>query len=162
MTTSYHRRFRNLDTIAVAATGELLGTRPSTLTTEQAMGQFSHWLAIAAAIYRMPVPALRIVPGARCTGYGTYLPAGQGTIEIPKIRVTGLLHLFRHHMQSYGATVIGTRGDPADPTGETDARAWALSMYHTAAPDLFARMVTQGRILHMTAADLAPAGPPPA
>lgn len=150
--TAYHLRYKHLDRRVIAAARELLGARTSALPAGQAQAAFERWLAAAAATYRVPVPELRIVPPARCGGHGRYL--APGTILMPRYSLITLWHEFRHHLQEHGRPLIENTGRPwAD--AETDARAWSLSLYHAADPALLARLVNQGKVLHLRPADLA-------
>lgn len=150
--TAYHLRYRNLDHRIIAATQSLLDARTSALPAPQAQAEFQSWLDTAARIYRVPGVRLRIVPPAHCHGYGQYL--APGTILMPRYSITTLLHEFRHHLQAHGRPLIARTGDLWQDE-EDDARAWSLSLYHAARPQLLARLVRQGKILHLTPAELA-------
>ena len=76
-----------------------------------------------------------------------------GTIMLPPtLSVVTLFHEFRHHMQATGAAVRLDRAN--EQQAEEDARAWSLSLYYRSRPALFRRAVENGRIYHLTVADL--------
>jgi hypothetical protein len=151
---AYHIRFRHFDRRTLTATSELFEARTSAMLPTDALVEFGRWVDNMSAIYEIPRPVLLIVSPSECGGFGRYMEVGEGTILLPRPSVTTLFHLWRYHMQHHGATMVPSRTGPPEQHREEDARAWSLSLYHQVRPRLLARVVGQGRILHLTPADL--------
>jgi hypothetical protein len=153
--TAYHLRFRHLDRRIVTATQSLLDARTSRLPAARAQAEFQRWLDLAAEIYGVPSVHLRIVPPEQCHRFGRYV--APDAILMPRYSIVTLLHEFRLHLQAQGRPLIADTDNPRHDD-EDDARAWSLSLYHAARPEQLARLVREGKILHLTAADMtAPA-----
>lgn len=146
-TVPYHRRFASFRDETIAHTDALFLARPSRLPADEARAAFSDWASSVSSAYDVPAPTVEWNASVRSVGGGRYLP-DSAVIHLSHVSVTTLLHEFRHHLQSHGAPVCA-------PDVEDDARAWSLSLFHQVRPRLFADLVQQGRIAHMSVTDLS-------
>jgi hypothetical protein len=142
----YHKSFRNFHSKTVEATNELFRKRPSQLSQEQAQEVFQEWIEKVSNNYNISVPQFEWNPEVVDAGGGVYIRSIE-KIEMSHTSITTLLHEYRHHMQAKGARMLYE-------DIEDDARAWSLSLYYKTRPNLFKRLVNEGRILHISAQEL--------
>lgn len=141
----YHKAFSRIIPAVKEHTDALFRSRPSRMSREAATAAFQGWLSKVSQEYGVATPVLIWDEDAVFAGGGEYRPQHQ-EIRMSKVSVTTLIHEFRHHLQSQGATMI-------HPDLEEDARAWSLSVYYAVRPELLRRLVSQGRVFHISAAD---------
>jgi hypothetical protein len=141
----YHKAFSRIDPDVARYTDALFRRRPSRLSKDEAKQVFEDWIGNVSRSYGVPAPTLMWDDNAVFVGGGEYRPRGQ-QIRMSKVSITTLIHEYRHHMQHLGAPMI-------HPDLEEDARAWSLSLYYSVRPNLLRRLVTEGQIFHISAAD---------
>ena len=146
----YHKRFRNFNARVVEATDALFSARPSQLSHEERDVVFRKWVNDVSEAYGMEPPSFRWSTEADFGGGGFYRPLDHSITMSPNHQsVTTLIHETRHALQTKG------KGAPMiSPDIEVDARAWSLSLYYKVRPNLFKRLVREGRIFHISPADL--------
>ena len=106
--------------------------------------------AALSRIYKTPTPEIVFNPAAVPAGaHACYQPMIK-TITIKDTSIVSFLHEFRHHIQWIHKTEAYQNNEV-----ERDAQAWACSVFYKASPGLFKTAVQQGRIMGVTAEDLA-------
>jgi len=121
-------------------------------STKQRIAKSALWLGEMSDWWDMPQPAFRVDPTERSAG--RYILPPVDAIVLPYPSIVTLLHEFRHALQAHGR-VRSLGNNPTEEAKEDDARAWSLSLYWQAAPRTFTRLVTEGRILYVTPAEVA-------
>jgi hypothetical protein len=141
--TAPHLQFRHLHADVLTATSALLEADTSTLPHRQGQDEFQRWADSAAAAYHLPRAAVTTDNGNAghpATGGHGYVPSpasGTAALHLRGRSVIDLLRNFRRHMQHHG--IPQAAGGP-----ETDAIAWALSLYYTARPRQLTLLATEG------------------
>lgn len=130
--------------------GDAIGGGYFRAEKKEQLRQLKKIAAGLAGIYKVTTPkvehAIEAVPGG---AYACYRPMIK-TISIKNTSLVSFLHEYRHHLQYEKKTFHDASLDI-----EHDAQAWACSVYYNAKPGLFKKAVQQGRIMGVTAADLA-------
>lgn len=142
---TYHLRFTKFHTKTIEATKNLFALRPSGLTDSERAEAFKNWVDNISEIYGMDKPDFYWDEEADYGGGGFYRPLDHSITMSPNHpSIVTLIHETRHALQhkEKGAPMI-TRDI------ERDARAWSLSLYYKVKPNLFKRLVTEGRIFHI-------------
>jgi hypothetical protein len=145
----YHKKFQRVKPEVLEATKKLRKGWADSTDSEKWV-KMDKWIGTASSVYGMRRPLLCIDATA---GSGYYLIA-ENEIHMSKASIITLIHEFRHAMQRQGKA-RGWSGRQSDL--EHDARGWSLSIYFKVAPVSFRRLVQEGKIFHITPADLMPA-----
>ncbi len=141
---AYHLHFRRFNHWTLIATEELFASKPWEGTPLQQVAKLARWSDRVSDIYNLPAPSVVYFPGLPGEhGGGAYTPENQ-VIWLAKPSIITMFHEFRHHMQL-------ARGQKST---EEDARGWSLSLYYRVRPQMFKRLVRQGRVHGMTVRDL--------
>jgi hypothetical protein len=156
--TAPHLQFRHLHADVLTATSALLEAGTSTLPHWQGQDEFQQWADTAAAAYHLPRTAVTTDNGSAghpATGGHGYIPSpasGTPAIYLRGRSVIDLLKNFRRHMQHH--RIPQAAGGP-----ETDAVAWALSLYYTARPRQLTLLAAEGCFPGLTTVACAGAVP---
>jgi Gamma-glutamyl cyclotransferase, AIG2-like len=164
MAPPYHLRFTDIDPRIVAATDSLFrrrspglwslpgSGRQRPLSSRQAADGYDRWLAATSHACGIPKPELRMVP--RRSGEENAFYSPDSGILMPGDQKIQLFTMFRRHMQYCGVPMCCD-----DP--QTDARAWAASLFHAARPELLARLTRENRVSILRPEDLLPGATSP-
>jgi hypothetical protein len=144
----YHKKFRNVKPEVLEATKKLRKGWSDATDAEKWI-KLDKWVGTASSVYQMNRPLICIDALA---GSG-YYRISSNEIYMSKPSIITLIHEFRHAMQRQGKA-RGWSGRESDL--EHDARGWSLSIYFKVAPVSFRRLVEEGKIYHITPADLMP------
>ena len=144
----YHKKFRNVKPQILEATKKLRKGWSDATDAEKWI-KMDKWVGTASSVYGMRRPLVVI---DRTAGSG-YYHIGRNEIHMSNPSIITVIHEFRHAMQRQGKA-RGWSGATADL--EHDARGWSLSIYFKVAPVSFRRLVQEGKIYHITPADLVP------
>lgn len=142
---TYHVRFTKFHIKTIEATKHLFTLRPSVLTHSERSNAFKEWVDTISEIYDMESPEFYWDEEADYGGGGYYRPLDHSITMSPNHpSIVTLIHETRHALQhkEKGAPMI-------TEDIERDARAWSLSLYYKVKPNLFKRLVNEGRILHI-------------
>lgn len=142
---TYHLRFTKFHAKTIEATKELFALRPSSLADADRASAFKTWVDKISDVYNMEKPEFYWDEEADYGGGGFYRPLDHSITMSPNHpSIVTLIHETRHALQykDKGAPMI-------TPDIEKDARAWSLSLYYKVKPNLFKRLVTEGRIFHI-------------
>lgn len=142
---TYHVRFRNFHRQTLDATKDLFRARPSQLTPDERHEVFKTWVFKISDIYGMERPTFHWDTAADAGGGGFYRPSDHSITMSPNHpSVITLIHETRHALQhkEKGAPMVSR-------DVELDARAWSLSLYYKVRPNLFKRLVREGKVFHI-------------
>lgn len=142
----YHQHFKHIKPFAAERLRYVM-RRWSTEREADRWALLHSWAILVTCDKRgyhgMRTPVTIVNPNA---GTGFYLPH-RNEIHMAYPSIITYLHEFRHAMQAQGFA-----GNFRD--AEHDARGWSLSLYNKVAPRTLRRLVREGKVFHITEADM--------
>lgn len=130
------RKFRNINKTVRTDTDNFFAVNPNQGDFEERLAKRTTWVRSASRAYGVPAPAIHVSNRAK---RGFYRADGDGCIVLPpNMSIISMFRQFRKHCQN--------RGVPGARKRKTDSRGWAHALYKSVRPNLYAELVSLGRI----------------
>jgi hypothetical protein len=147
----YHQQITHFHPRTLAATNALFTARPSRLAPPERRHVCEQWVQTVSNSEQLPPPTIVWEPRPLTESGGGYYISSTHSLHM-RAEQPSLLTLFHEHRHAQqfkqpNITMVST-------DKEDDARAWSMSLFHQVRPRLFARLVNEGRIFHISPADL--------